>query len=185
MTDINPPRALLLGTAGWARPAWAERYFPGDLPADWRLGYYANDCDCVLLSPEDWQSLDTDGLSGQLDDLPQGFRCFVRLPDGLRPVDVAFLRRPGARRLVLLVDRIDPSFAALPQWTRQATDTWCDPQGGLCVVRWVIDEFDLRGLRRRAESLDARAGALVIDGPGADPGQIAELRTLLELLGRA
>ena len=124
-------------------------------------------------------------MAEQFEGLPPGFCCFVRLPDGLRPGDVAFFRRPGARRVVLLVDRIDPSFAALPQWTQQAGDTWYDPRSGVCVVRWGIDEFDLRRLRSRAESLDARVGALVIGGPGADPGQIAELRMLLELTGRA
>ena len=185
MTDVNPPKALLLGTAGWARAAWASDYYPDDLPADWRLGYYANDCDCMLLAEEDWQSIDADEFAEQLEELPSAFRCFVQLPARLKRADAAVIDRLDARHAVLLVDRVDPSFDALPQWPAQADDTWCDPDDGVCVVRWGVDEFDLRGLRQRAESLDARAGALVLDGPQAHPGNIAELRTLLELLGRA
>ena len=74
MTDVNPPKDLLLGTAGWERPGWAARYYPDGMPADWRLDYYANDCDCVLLTPEDWRSLDVERFVGQLNELPPTFR---------------------------------------------------------------------------------------------------------------
>lgn len=185
MTDVNPPKELLLGTAGWARPDWAAPYYPDDLPADWRLDYYANDCDCVLLTPDDWGSLDAERFADQLDELASTFRCFVQLHGGTDPGDVAFVRGLDARRVVLLVDRVDPSFTTLPQWPLRAADSWCDPHGPGCVVRWVIDGFDLRALRLRVGVLDPRACALVIDGPHADPGRIPELRTLLELMGRA
>ena len=185
MTDVNPPKTLLLGTGGWARPAWAADYYPDDLPADWQLDYYANDCDCVLLAPDDWRSLDFEELAAQLADLPRAFRCFVLLRAGQTPAEVNLDQLVDAHGLVLLVDRIDPSFAALPQWPAQAAGTWCDPQSGACVVHWRVDVFDLRDLRARAESLDARAAALVIDGPAGSPGHIAELRALLELMGRA
>lgn len=185
MTDVNPPRELLLGTAGWSRNDWVARYYPDDLPVDWRPSYYANDCDCVLLLPDDWGPLDADELVAQLEDLPSVFRCFALLADGQRPGDTVFARIPAARGLVLLVDQLDPTFAALPQWSAQAADTWCDPESGACVVRWRIDAFDLRDLRARAESLDKRAAALVIDGPAGGPGHIAELRALLELMDRA
>ena len=185
MTDVNPPKDLLLGTAGWARPGWAARYYPDGMPADWQLDYYANDCDCMLLTPEDWRSLDAERFAGQLDELPPTFRCFVQLPSGTAPGDVTFLRRLNPQRVVLLVDRVDASFTALPQWPRREADTWCDPHEPVCVVRWIVDASDLRALRMQAEALDARARALVIDGPHGDPGRIPELRTLLELLGRA
>ena len=185
MTDVNPPKALLLGTCGWARAAWAADYYPDDLPADWQLDYYANDCDCLLLEPDDWRSLDVEGFAAQLDELPPAFRCFVLLRDGQRPADVAFARVADVQGLVLLVDQVDPTFGALPQWPAQAADTWCDPQSGACLVRWRVGAFDLRDLRMRAGSLDARAAALVIDGPAGGPGHIAELRALLELMGRA
>ena len=185
MSDVNPTRTLLLGTAGWARPAWAADYYPEDLPADWQLDYYANDCDCMLLAPDDWCPLDADAFAAQLDELPPAFRCFVLPPAGQGPADVALARSADSHGLVWLVDRVDPSYGTLPQWPAHGGDTWCDSESGACVVRWQIDRFDLRDLRGRAESLDSRAAALVIDGPAGSPGHVAELRALFELMGRA
>ena len=185
MSDVNPPRELLLGTAGLARSAWAARYYPVDLPVDWRLGYYANDCDCVLLTADDRSALDADGLAEQFEDLPPHFRCFLQVSGAPAVADRGFLRRLDRHRTVLLVDRVDPQYPDLVQWPAADPDTWCAPAGDACVVRWFVDAADLRGLRARAEALDRRASALVIDGPDAGPERIRELRTLLELMGRA
>lgn len=188
MNDSNPPRELLLGTAGWARVDWVTAYYPDDLPEDWRLDYYANDCDCLLLDRRDRAAMDAEDLADALDELPDGFRCFVVLEDGERPADVGLLARLEASRCVLLVDRVDPTYSRLAQWAAIGADTWlaADDNGGL--VRWTVDAGDLRALRAlrvRAEALDPRVTALVVDGPGADPGRIGELRKLLELMGKA
>ena len=46
MRNGNVERRLLLGTQGWQRAEWIGSYYPADLPPDWRLAYYANDCGC-------------------------------------------------------------------------------------------------------------------------------------------
>ena len=185
MSDVTPPRALLLGTAGLAPADWAGSYYPDDLPEDWRLGYYANDCDCVLLMPHDWRALDAAAFAEALADTPDGFRCFIATGSGDAAAAAAVAAAVGDPRIVLLVDRADPAVTHLPQWPLDDDDRWCDPQRRRCVVRWWLDDFDLRALRRRADGLDRRAEALIIDGPCGDPGRVGELRTLLELMGRA
>lgn len=39
---------LLLGTRGWDHADWVSAFYPDDLPADWRLAYYANEHRAVL-----------------------------------------------------------------------------------------------------------------------------------------
>lgn len=34
---------LLIGSLGWQHAGWQGNYYPEDLPADWRLGYYSNE----------------------------------------------------------------------------------------------------------------------------------------------
>ena len=46
----------------------------------------------------------------------------------------------------------------------------------------LINEGELRA---RAQDLDRSVRALVLDGAAADPGRVPELRTLLELMGKA
>ncbi len=40
---------LRVGAAGWEHPGWAEAFYPGDLPPDWRLAYYANEFPVVMI----------------------------------------------------------------------------------------------------------------------------------------
>lgn len=185
MSDVTPPRALLLGTAGLERADWVDSYYPDDLPDDWRLDYYANDCDCVLLTAQDWGELDTAAFAAALAETPDRFRCFVAGGAGDAAAAGAVAAVLGEPRVVLLVDRIDPAVSQLPQWPVDGEDRWCDPERRHCVVRWRLDDFDLRALRHRGDALDPRTRALVIDGPCGDPARIAELRALLELMGRA
>lgn len=183
MTDSTPPRRLLLGTAGWVRPDWVADYYPPDLPADWRLGYYANDCDCVLLTRADLEGLDVELLADMLSETPDGFRCFIETGAELQSDALSGLR--DEPRCVQLVDDANPGGGLPVQWAALGDGIWQAPDGGARLVRWSVDGDDLRALRTRAETLDAAAVALVIDGPRADPGRIGELRTLLELMGRA
>jgi hypothetical protein len=183
--DSNPPRELLLGAVGLERPAWSGAYYPADLPADWRPGYYANDCDCVLLTPEDWAPAGIDELQDAFADVADGFRCFLQMAQGWDAADAGVLADLDPDRFVLLAGSVDACFSNLACWHDDGRGGWHDPASGMRLVRWDIDIFDLRLLRQRAELLDPGVSALVIDGAGASPGRIGELRTLLELMGRA
>ncbi len=47
MPDNRPAFHVL--AVGWDHPAWQGSFYPDDLPADWRLTYYANEVPGVLL----------------------------------------------------------------------------------------------------------------------------------------
>lgn len=185
MRDSNAEGGLLLGTVGWERPDWVDTYYPGDLPPEWRLAYYANDCGCVLVPASVWCRGENPDLEQGLEEAPPGLSLFLQAPaDAPLPV-ASTLRLFAARRAVLLVERADSRYRDLPQWVAEGPDSWVDRDSAARLVRWSIDAVDLRDLRARGETLDREVRALVLDGPGADPGVISGLRTLFELMGRA
>lgn len=185
MHHINVAERLLLGTVGWQRPAWLGGYYPSDLPPEWRLAYYANDCSCVLLPAVDWCDGDRLALEAAVDEAPESL---VFLLEAASRADRRIADRLGIfpeAQTVLLVDRPSRAVGHLPQWLAQADGSWVDSESGARLVRWPIETFDMRALRARAEDLDRSVRALVLDGTAADPGRVRELRTLLELMGKA
>lgn len=180
MSDTTPPRRLLLGTVAWDRPDWRAAYYPQDLPDAWRLAYYANDCDCLMLAAGDWCALDDESLA----EAGAVLRYLLLAPRQWTDSHSACLARFDPARSVLLGAVPAALVGDREVWPERAPDRWCS-DAGEGVERWALDEFDLRALRARAATLDHRTRALCIDGPAASPGRIAELRTLLELLGRA
>jgi len=183
VAHVNAERRLLLGTVGWERADWLQGYYPPDLPAEWRLAYYANDCGCVLLPAQAWCAGDLEGLQQAIREAPDGLRLFLQMPE-VEPADVP--RRLAVfppDRTVLLVAAGDPGRPGFRAWQALGPDAWADSGSGAGLVLWSLAAFDLRDLRARAERLDPRVQALLLDGAGADPGRIPELRRMLELMG--
>ncbi|HOP17043.1 MAG: hypothetical protein KDI22_11330 [Gammaproteobacteria bacterium] len=185
MSDSSAEQRMLLGTVGWKSPAWSEAYFPPDLPGDWRLAYYANDASCVFVPAAQWCDVAREGLAAELDELPRGLVFFLEAPPRGGPLGVANLDLFAAHQVVLLVEDGDATMPDRPQWVAQGPNVWADTRSDQRLVRWMVDTWDLRRLRSESASLDERTIALVIDGPAANPGRVPELRTLLQLLGRA
>ncbi|MCB1802818.1 MAG: hypothetical protein KDI82_14095 [Gammaproteobacteria bacterium] len=181
----NPPRHLLLGTVDWQRDDWLHSYYPEDIPPDWRLAYYANDCDCVMLPAQHWRGRDIEAMAEQVDAAPATLRCFVAVEPGDAERVAPLLDALGPARAVILVDREDVSFGPLPHWVAVGGDHWCDRDSDAELVRWAEYGGDLRAARTRAQALNPAVTALVVDGPQAGPADIQALRTLLQLLGRA
>ena len=185
MDHVIADERLLLGTVGWDRPDWLGGYYPADLPADWRLAYYANDCSCVLVPADRWCDAAPDELEAVLSEAPERLVLFLEAPARDGSQACANLALFAGRRVVVLARRPEAAYAAHPQWIAQGPDLWVDSDTDACLVRWPADTHDLRRLRARAETLSRTARALVLDGPAADPGHVPELRTLLQLMGRA
>jgi hypothetical protein len=185
LANLNVDGRLLLGTVGWQRDDWLSAYYPVDLPAEWRLAYYANDCGCVLLRSESWLGMDREALEESLDEAEGRLVYFLEAPPGWSSLARDRLSLFAARRAVLLTERPDPAQAQLPQWGSQGPGAWVDRDSGAGLSCWSLGSWDLRALRNRAGKLVSHTHALILDGPAASPARVAELRTLLELLGRA
>ena len=75
----NAAGRILLGTAGWDRSDWLDAYYPPDLPAEWRLAYYANECNCVLLPATGWCGTDCERLGRAFAEAPEYLTVFLEL----------------------------------------------------------------------------------------------------------
>jgi hypothetical protein len=176
----------MLGVVGFGHAAWAASYFPHDLPADWRLAYLANDCDCLVLPPASW--CDQGGAAASLradavEEAPRTLRLFLQLPPDRIPPAACFA--PFAELSpTLLVQKQVPLPLDWPQWCADGADQWVDAAGRR-LVRWQVDEVDLRDWRARAERLASDVRALVLDGPAGSPSALRDLRIMLQIMGVA
>jgi len=179
----NPGPRLLLGLAGWPHPAWEGDYFPDDLPRDWQFAYYSNDASCLLLAAAQWQALDDEQIEDWLEDAPEHFRFFLEWPE--QGGDVGRLQVFGSHLGALLVQENQQIARELPQLRHVGGGEWAERDGTVRLLCWRLDDTDLRRLRERLQAMPPGVQAIVFEDEGADPRQLADIRTLTELLGLA
>ena len=78
-------RSITIGAYGWRHPHWWKNFYPDDLPAtaedDWRLAYYSNEFETVLVPADYWQQVVD--CERWLDDVNDEFQFFVECHGGL------------------------------------------------------------------------------------------------------
>ena len=73
---------IVIGACGWDHEQWQEQFYPDDIPSDWRLGYYANEFESVLVPFNVWSAVDIDEIENWFDDIPDEFELFFEVnPD--------------------------------------------------------------------------------------------------------
>lgn len=77
---MSEPLATVVVPRGWGGLADAAGFFPEDLPADWRLTYFANAFGAVLVPWPDWREADATTLAGWRDEVHGGFRFLLEAP---------------------------------------------------------------------------------------------------------
>lgn len=70
-------QTINLGSYGWLHQDWINSFYPEDLPADWRLGYYSNEFNTVLVPAYYWQEGYMADCEALLDDVHSGFQFFI------------------------------------------------------------------------------------------------------------
>ncbi|QTR49311.1 hypothetical protein [Candidatus Thiothrix anitrata] len=77
MTLANPGlMSLTLAAYGWMPQDWEQCFYPEDLPSTWRLGYYCNEFNEVLVPAAAWG---TGALSDDWSVLPVGFDLYLEI----------------------------------------------------------------------------------------------------------
>jgi hypothetical protein len=71
---------------GWDRSDWCGEFYPEDLPEDWRLSYFANTFQSVLVPATSWRAAPRGRLAQWAGDVPErfGFYLEVDASDGPR-----------------------------------------------------------------------------------------------------
>ena len=119
-----------IGTYGWDDPAWAARFYPDDLPADWRFCYYSNRLRSVIMPGATWAEADARTLAQWVEDSDREFGIVLELPPTLAragAIDAALARaaalkgqlcgwlwRPAANEMSALGAAIDRLKALAP-----------------------------------------------------------------------
>lgn len=70
---------VVVGARGWLHDSWTESFYPEDIPEDWRLGFYANEFNTLLVPWSQW-SESVEDIKVGLDDTEEDFHLYLELP---------------------------------------------------------------------------------------------------------
>jgi len=74
-------QTINLGAYGWRHRQWLKSFYPEDLPveadADWRLAYYSNEFNTVLVPADYWQAGQINNCEDWLHSVQSDFQFFV------------------------------------------------------------------------------------------------------------
>lgn len=174
---------------GWLGKPWAAAY-PDDLPEEWRLDYYANEYDAVVVPSGDWRGQESETLQQWLDEAPEGFRFYWAIA-GVDPAPLPALYRDRSDSAAAGGWLFTPDGsvkAARGDLTELAPLALGEPQGeytgnGLKVLA-AEKEADLRRLRERLDMLAAQGTdtVLLTVHASADASErLRQLHTLCQL----
>ncbi|MBI2311771.1 MAG: DUF72 domain-containing protein [Betaproteobacteria bacterium] len=163
----SPTYKVYFGTAGWEHPDWPGRFYPDDLPAEWRLAYYANLFSCAYLDFRSWCAVDAATLARWGGDTLDRFRFLLEAPPVAAEAKAApALAGLGPKGLLAVDGRVQDG---------------CGWEAG--KLHWVEPDTDLRNAARDLQRLAAVPGAVFVISRSAKPARVEELRTLMDLLG--
>lgn len=75
--------AIYIGTRGWDDPRWAGRFYPEELPEDWRFCYFSNRLRSVIVPGDRWAGADAEALAQWRADSDSEFGLVLELPPAL------------------------------------------------------------------------------------------------------
>jgi len=71
---------LLIGTRDWQNTAWSGKFYPDNLPDDWRFCFYSNQFRVVLIPGTVWESVTTEAINTWIEDSDDEFKVVCELP---------------------------------------------------------------------------------------------------------
>lgn len=187
---------MKFGTFDWRWPQWNGRYYPDDLPEDWRLSYYANEFETIVLPEDVWRGREAE-LEECLADLPSVFAVWLEVrnaaiddfPVGVESVVGALLRgtdHPSLRsRADLLVATFNDDVPGLARcWTpRGGADRDLAPIG-IVTAQSVGTPRQMRTcIEEIARAADGREGYLILEGTPPPIELLADAKAIAQLMG--
>jgi hypothetical protein len=208
--NINP------GAYGWRHQHWLKSFYPEELPVngaeDWRLSYYSNEFNTVMVPFNYWQPGETVDCEGWLDDVGENFQFFVECHESmLASISLSELTaslkklQPKLSGLVFLegnqsvkekftpvIDALGvevfesiPVFNSMGQQVQQSDKPFSST---LMIIE--NDLSDLRAARTVVENIAAqwpdeqsREITMIFNQPNLKAENLGKFRSVLEIMG--
>ena len=167
MSSMEPEQTLaelVVGARGWLHEHWQDSYYPEDIPDDWRLGFYANEFNTLLVPWEHWNG-SVDELEGGLEDTDDDFHLYLELPATQQSLP-SHLSQVSDRVTGLVCTKGDPE-----SWQAEAAK-WQPP------ILAALAKQDA-GFQRFAAAAGKPVSLVLIDSTGV--GDLSMMREQLEL----
>jgi hypothetical protein len=180
---------LEIVTIGWDLPGWSKDFYPPDLPAQWRLTYFANEFPAVLIPFRLWGSADAAATRAWAQDVHPDFRFYLELPDrAAAAAPLAQIPAMEGKLAGLVGKRSAPPGPPAPflRW-REGESARAGDAGGACSV--PRPDMELRAARAWLESfaagLKGGTGLVVLEGDTVGAEDLRRWLQLARLLGFA
>ena len=196
-------QAIHLGAYGWRHQHWSGTFYPPELPLDddedWRLSYYSNEFNAVLVPADYWQG---DDCGDWLDSVHSDFRFFVECRASLleqrSPADLSEALQKLQPQLSALVflDKNLPMPAALKKTFARLADSLgialFDMTAGCAHFAFIEDDLsDLRASRKTVEQFAAQSqgraasneATIIVDHAQLRASDLGKFRAMLEIMG--
>ncbi len=167
--STSKTESIKLGACGWNHGHWQGRFYPDDLPVDWRLSYYANEFSAVLLTEKQWREnfLQLEALAFDVDGR-FGFYLQSRTP--LKSEEQSRLREVLGSKLGTVVN---VSVSGI--------NTEIDNEAGVAVINMAGQ--DMRSWRQWLEQHGESLQAIFLKDELLSWQQMSDFNALLELMG--
>jgi hypothetical protein len=70
---------IAIAARGWQGSEW-DHFYPDDMPAEWRLDYYANEFFAVVVPYQEWSQAADEVVLGWMQQVAEEFRFYWELP---------------------------------------------------------------------------------------------------------
>ncbi len=163
--------SCFLGAEGWEHAHWLTRFYPDDLPPEWRLTFYSNLYNCTSLSYSAWGEAPFEELERWIADTGEGFKLVLEAPHGdFTPEDKTRL------------DMLRPRIGVI---CKESGETLPTPWSGKGERIMLSGTPDLKLLANKLQTEASFSYPLYLIRSDANIGELEKLKTLLSLLGLA
>ena len=207
---------LQIGTCGWEHEGWLGHFYPDDLPESWRLDYFSNEFNVVLVPQQVWLSWSQTTIKAIVESVDDNFGFYLALQNEF---EGGVKNKKTVLQLQSILSILGTSVLGFVVWSEQAFTlstflqrpvTLVSTQHRLSGWAWLKEGVWLSGnplgfvsalpkegkeqaklLTEFVESLsniklgdsDIIPVAFIVGGDSVDMQQVANLKTIGELLG--
>lgn len=156
-----PNTLCAVGAHGWNHADWVGDFYPDDMPAEWRLGYYSHTFSCCYLDYAEWAQQDEATLAQWVADTLPRFRLVLQVP-------AVPLSAYDHARLAILAPRLG---------------VLADAASASAQILWLADETDWRQLATQLQARAARGVASYVLSRESRLSPLQQAVTLVDVLG--